>query len=345
MSKALFALLLSSSALAVNIVGSAAHGKIYPPDVEQRVLIEANGKQSFYLVGSRFALVDGILTQLALPFEYKLTNTSPAVLENTPKISVQFKAPKASTINNSEAQFCSARSPVERIFLDPGHGGTDLGASIGRLHEKDITLSFAKLVDAELKAQGFKVTLSRSRDVVLPLDIRTQLAQQSKAQVFISIHMNSSPSSEAHGTETYILSADATDAEARKLAIQENSILKQVPSSGANAVRDILYDMEQTVYLQESAYLAAEIQQSTVRAAHALLKDAKVKREWKDRGVRQAPFFVLSRASMPAVLLELGYLSSPHDRAQLLSQKFQASLAKALAEGVKMYRESCKFRK
>lgn len=339
MSQALFALLLSSSALAATIDGSAHQGKakIYPPDGEQRVLSESTGKQNFYLQGSQFALIDGVLTKLATPFFYKSGATEfprPVVV-----------APRPVAINGAEAQFCTAGKPVERIFVDPGHGGSDLGASIGALHEKDVTLSFAKLVEQELKARGFIVTLSRTRDVALPLDIRSQLARQSKAQVFISVHMNSAPSQEAHGTETYILSADATDAEARKLAIKENSILNQVPSKGADTLRDILYDMEQTVYLQESAYLAAEIQQSTVQAAHGLLKEMKVLRVWKDRGVRQAPFFVLSRASMPAVLLELGYLSSPEDRALLLSRKFQETLAKALAEGVKMYKESCKFRK
>jgi N-acetylmuramoyl-L-alanine amidase len=231
--------------------------------------------------------------------------------------------------------------PVKRVFLDPGHGGDDSGTTHGSLKEKDIVLRFARFAAEELKRKGFEVSYSRTKDVFLPLDMRTKIAEKWKADIFISLHVNSSTHTAAHGTETYILSQEATDAEARRLALLENSIAETAKAS-ESAVQDILWDMEQTAYLQESAYLASYVQGAIVANAHALLAQKKVPGDWRNRGVRQAPFYVLSRAPMPAILVELGYLSNPRDRRLLAQKFFQESLAKALAEGVKKYRESCR---
>ncbi|MGZ3693870.1 MAG: N-acetylmuramoyl-L-alanine amidase family protein, partial [Bdellovibrionota bacterium] len=206
---------------------------------------------------------------------------------------------------------------------------------------KNITLGFSRLVADELRRRGFEVSFSRTRDVFLPLDIRTKLAAKWKADLFVSIHVNSSQRSDAHGTETYILNQEATDAEARKLALIENSIASSAKER-QSAVQDILWDMEQTAYLQDSAYLASYLQGALVANAHDLLLKEKIAGDWKNRGVRQAPFYVLNRAAMPAVLVELGYLSNPRDRKLLLSKSFQESLAKALADGVKKYKEECR---
>lgn len=240
-----------------------------------------------------------------------------------------------------EAAGCNLDRPVKRIFLDPGHGGEDSGTKHGTLKEKDIVLKFSTLAADELRRRGFTVSFSRTRDVFLPLDIRTKIAEKWKADVFISLHVNSSPAPGAHGTETYILSQEATDAEARRLALLENSIAEKAKASDG-AVQDILWDMEQTAYLQDSAYLASYLQGAIVDNAKALLAQKKLPGDWKNRGVLQAPFYVLNRAPMPAILVELGYLSNDRDR-KLLSQKFfQESLAKALAEGVKKYKEACR---
>lgn len=107
-------------------------------------------------------------------------------------------------------------------------------------------------------------------------------------------------------------------------------------------MQDILWDMEQTAYLQQSAYLASYVQKSVVEYAHDLLRKKKLPGGWKNRGVRQAPFYVLNRAPMPAVLVEIGYLSNPKDRALMGEKLFLESLAKALAEGVKKYKEACR---
>lgn len=236
---------------------------------------------------------------------------------------------------------CLIDRPVKRIFLDPGHGGIDIGTKHGNITEKEIVLKYAQRMADELKRRGFEVSFSRTKDVYLPLEIRTKLAEEWKADLFISLHVNSSTAPQAHGTETYILSQEATDAEARKLALLENSIVQEAKEK-QSAVQDILWDMEQTSYLQDSAYLASYIQEAIVGHAHDLIISKKLGSDWKNRGVRQAPFYVLNRAPMPAVLVELGYLSNARDRKLLLEKFFQESLAKALAEGVKKYRDACR---
>lgn len=236
---------------------------------------------------------------------------------------------------------CLTSRDVKRIFLDPGHGGEDLGTKSGKVKEKDITLKFSRLAADELRRRGFTVSFSRTRDVFLPLEIRPKIAKEWKADLFISIHVNSSPIASAQGTETYILNQEATDAEARKLALLENSIASK-STSRESAVQDILWDMEQTAYLQDSAYLASYIQKALVAHAHDLLAKQKGSGDWKNRGVRQAPFYVLNRAPMPAVLVEIGYLSNAKDRKLMGEKFFQESLAKALAEGVKKYKEACR---
>lgn len=241
----------------------------------------------------------------------------------------------------SAMESCQLERPVKRIFLDPGHGGNDVGTKFAGVFEKNITLEFSRLAADELRRRGFEVSFSRTRDVFLPLDIRTKLAEKWKADLFVSLHVNSSQHADAHGTETYILNQEATDAEARKLALIENSIASAAKER-QSAVQDILWDMEQTAYLQDSAYLASYLQGALVANAHDLLLREKIGGDWKNRGVRQAPFYVLNRAAMPAVLVELGYLSNPRDRKLLLTKSFQESLAKALADGVKKYREECR---
>lgn len=253
----------------------------------------------------------------------------------------KFEGDLASAKGKVENWGCQGDREVKRIFLDPGHGGSDIGTKHGAIREKDIVLKFSRLAADELRRRGFQVTFSRTKDVFLPLEIRPKLAKEWKADLFVSIHVNSSPVEGAQGTETYILNQEATDAEARKLALIENSIASEAKSK-ESAVQDILWDMEQTAYLQDSAYLASYVQKAIVDNAHDLLQQKKILGDWKNRGVRQAPFYVLNRAPMPAILVEIGYLSNPKDRRLMGEKIFQESLAKALAEGVKKYKEACR---
>jgi N-acetylmuramoyl-L-alanine amidase len=322
------------------------------PDLRSgRILLERKGRPDILLLlGSPYALVGARF--MAIPeAPFRKGSTIVLSLESaervfTPALASEEKAAFAAAVKEAkgriESKTCLHQRPVQRIFLDPGHGGSDEGTKFDGVREKDIVLKFARLAGDELRRRGFEVSFSRTRDVFLPLDIRSKLAKEWKADLFISIHVNSSPAPSARGTETYILSQDATDAEARKLALIENSIASEAKEQ-PSAVQDILWDMEQTAYLQDSAYLASDLQGALVAHAHDLVQRKTGSGDWKNRGVRQAPFFVLNRAAMPAVLVEIGYLSNSHDRKLMQDKFFQESLAKALAEGVKKYKESCRL--
>ncbi len=323
--------------------------KSYVDAKSGKILLEKKGHPPLLLLlDSPYALQGELF--LSIPNSPKLRVGHVLVSEDTGKRlflpvlkgqeKKEFEEKFASTSSVGELG-CGQKRNVQKIFLDPGHGGDDAGTKHGSMTEKEIVLRFSRMAADELRKHGFQVSFSRTKDVFLPLDIRTKIAEEWKADLFVSLHVNSSTHAGAHGTETYILSQEATDAEARKLALLENSIVEKAKEK-SSAIQDILWDMEQTTYLQESAYLASHIQSAIVSHALQLLAEKKLPVTWKNRGVRQAPFYVLNRAPMPAVLVELGYLSNPRDRKLLGEKYFLESLAKALAEGVKKYKEACR---
>lgn len=215
-----------------------------------------------------------------------------------------------------------------RVVVDPGHGGEKDGAiGPGGTKEKDVALAIARELADLLEARGHEVILTRDRDVSLGLTPRIELANQREADLFVSIHANSAPSarSRVQGVETYFLSAEASDAQALALAEQENADEEEAerPSDPLGFILADLARMEAHV---GSSRLAVEIHQSLVRASGA-----------RDRGVRQAPFFVLSGARMPAVLVEVGYISHPHEEKRLARLEDQARIARAIADGIEAY--------
>jgi N-acetylmuramoyl-L-alanine amidase len=220
------------------------------------------------------------------------------------------------------------------IVIDPGHGGVETGAiGPGGLQEKDVTLDLARRVKALLEKQGVTVVLTRDDDRVLPLDDRTAIANQNRAELFLSIHLNASKRKSAVGAETYYLSTDATDDEARTLAAMENKAYRPSDSGAPEASTDrglelILWDLAQNSFLAESSRLAASVQQ----ALNALTGV-------KDRGVRQAPFRVLMGATMPAILVESGFISNPEEEARFRDDAYKDKIALGIAQAVAEFRK------
>ncbi|HEU4383826.1 MAG TPA: N-acetylmuramoyl-L-alanine amidase [Anaeromyxobacteraceae bacterium] len=224
--------------------------------------------------------------------------------------------------------------PAFVAVVDPGHGGEHDGAfSPDGVPEKRIALEIARKVVALLKKQGGRVILTRTGDVSVQLQDRSLIANGEQADLFISIHLNSMPTRAkrlgTRGIETFFLSADATDASASAVAARENAdLLAGVPGGdGADPVKGILNDLEYTASLDDSSRLAYAIHERLVKAAGA-----------EDRGVKQAPFYVLAGARMPSVLLELGFISHPEESRKLRSPAYQEILARAVADGVKVWR-------
>lgn len=224
-------------------------------------------------------------------------------------------------------------APAFVAVVDPGHGGDREGAlSPEGVPEKRITLEIARRVAALLKKQGGRVILTRTGDVSVPLPTRSDLANLESADLFISIHLNSMPTrakrARTRGIETFFLSADATDASAGAVAARENADRVAGDAGGdGDPVAGILNDLEYTASLAESSRLAYAIHDRLVRVTQA-----------EDRGVKQAPFYVLAGARMPSVLLELGFISHGEESRRLRSPAYQESLARAVAEGVKAWR-------
>ena len=217
---------------------------------------------------------------------------------------------------------------MRTVVIDPGHGGENPGArgASGSL-EKDIALSIARRLRAELvNARGLSVFLTRDKDVDVELDERTAIANNYKADLFVSIHVNASRARGAKGSEVYFLSYQASDDDSRRTAHLEGAA---APPPGATSpeLALILWDMAQAEHLEESSALASRIQEELAVVTGS-----------EGRGVKQAPFRVLVGASMPAVLVEVAFISNAEEEKLLVSEAYQAKVAASLARGIERFR-------
>ncbi len=216
------------------------------------------------------------------------------------------------------------------VVIDPGHGGSEVGAvGPSGLTEGRLVLDIAKrLSDLIEQRLGLDVRLTRDRDIDKSLEERTAFANNLKADVFISIHANSYRGRGVHGAETFFLSDRATDDDARRVAAIENDTLElQGPGAGDDELQMLLWDMAQTAHLQESAVLAEMIQGNLNSLTGTT-----------DRGIKQAPFRVLKGANMPAVLVEVGFLSNPEEERMLADPRHRQRIADMLFQSLSDYR-------
>ncbi|HWV38396.1 MAG TPA: N-acetylmuramoyl-L-alanine amidase [Vulgatibacter sp.] len=219
---------------------------------------------------------------------------------------------------------------VKRVVIDAGHGGKDTGA-IGRngQKEKDLTLAIARKLRSRLTAMGLEVILTRDADVFLSLEERTRIANDSRADLFISIHVNAAKNRKAHGIETYTLNLNS-DRYAMRLAARENA-------TSTRSIGDldlILADLATKANTDDSVRLARHTHRQMVSHLRAKHGGAV-----KDLGVKQALFFVLVGAKMPAVLVETGFISHPEEARRLANASYQDEIARSLAEGVRRFIE------
>lgn len=213
-----------------------------------------------------------------------------------------------------------------RVFLDPGHGGKDDGAvGLEGIQEKKLSLDLSKRVRRHLirKARGkldLEIRLSRDGDLTLPLGSRVDMANEWEADLFVSIHANSSPVMKARGFEVYFMSPNASDSRAKELARKENS---SDPQSIPDQVQWILNDVQTNFHIRESSRFAEAMFRKISESLHA-----------NGRGVRQAPFTVLAGTEMPALLLEVGYLTNPHEARLLTKDLYLNRMADAISSGL-----------
>lgn len=226
---------------------------------------------------------------------------------------------------------------LSTIVIDAGHGGRDPGAiGIGGIEEKKVTLAVAKQLRRELERSmpGVKVVLTRSADSSVELFRRGQIANERDGRLFLSIHCNSQPDTtrDVDGFECYILRPGKSE-EAARVVAEENGAIRfeqdQKKYDGMSAESAIVASMAQSAFARYSE-----------QAAQAIRNAMRTGTKLRDRGVHQAGFFVLVGASMPAVLVEIGYLSSTRDVRILKTSAGQRSVAKAIARGIVRYEKT-----
>jgi N-acetylmuramoyl-L-alanine amidase len=271
------------------------------------------------------------------------------VIQNNSKVSISFKksneqliikmTPKKSsrkTTSNYVATTPTVKTPTrldrdKTIVIDAGHGGKDPGA-IGykRYREKVVVLQIAKKLRSILKSRGYKVYMTRSGDKFIKLRKRTQYANRKKADLFISIHANAvskKHAKQAYGIECYFLDKSRSG-RAKKVAAQENSAdMSEMDFYGKQSFLSTLNSHN----IIASNKLAIDLQRGALANLRKKYKNV------KDAGVRPAPFWVLVGAQMPAVLVEVGFITNPTEARRLVDDKYQKNMALGLANGVERY--------
>jgi N-acetylmuramoyl-L-alanine amidase len=226
-----------------------------------------------------------------------------------------------------------AELPSERfdhVVVDAGHGGDDHGAAGPRgLLEKDLVLDVARRLAAQLRDGGLKVVLTREADRFVGLEERTSMANDARADLFVSIHANASEARAARGIETYFVSLEASDEAARRVALAENQAFGDaVPAAvpGADPLSAILGDMIATEHLVESQEFAR-------LALGELLSEG----GGVSRGVKQAPFVVLMGVQMPAALVEIGFITNAREERALAAEAERDRIAAGIARAVREF--------
>ncbi len=245
-----------------------------------------------------------------------------------------LSAPAAASAN-SNGQFSLSRQlglGVSRIVIDAGHGGHDPGAQAHGLSEAELVLDVAQRLTRLLAKQpGVEVVMTRDRDMFIPLEERTAIANREGADLFLSIHANAARNSRARGVETYFLNF-AQDAEAEAVAARENAGSARTMRNLPEIVKAIALNDK----IDESRDLAAMVQRSMVRTLSAR------NRQLKDLGVKQAPFVVLIGAGMPSVLAEISFVTNKQEAQLLKTSAYRQHIAEALTDAVVRYQRSLK---
>lgn len=214
---------------------------------------------------------------------------------------------------------------IRTIVIDPGHGGKDPGAVYNGLKEKDIVLEIGKYLYEYLKADpDLNIHLTRNKDIFIPLEERTAIANKLKADIFVSIHANAAKNKAASGLETFVFNV-TNDRAALEVAALEN----QATTKSISDLQGILKDILKYSKLEESVSLAGSVQSCLVKNVKATTK--------QNLGVKQAPFYVLVGATMPAILVETGFLSNNDDASKLKSSAYRKKVAKGIYDGIKEY--------
>ncbi|MFP5257534.1 MAG: N-acetylmuramoyl-L-alanine amidase [Acidobacteriota bacterium] len=260
---------------------------------------------------------------------------APAREVKAPAMPPPLPATPGSNLRPSESAKKNAANLVEQlglsvrtVMIDPGHGGKDPGAQgLGGLTEKDVNLRFGRILGEALQKKGFNVVYTRATDTFIPLETRTEMANSKGADLFVSIHCNAHGDAGSSGLETYSLNL-ANSRDAVRVAARENAASQKKISD----LQAILTDLMLSAKTAESKDLAGFVQKRAIGGIRGSYST-------RDRGPHEAPFFVLIGANMPAVLVELGYITNPEDAKRLASDAYMQALARGMVDGILAYKK------
>ena len=279
-----------------------------------------NQNDNYYMPTESFF---SIIQNLSSSFSIKYTNDEIRIT-STPGLK---KTIKAVDLRNEKEKW-----EFKTIVIDAGHGGKDPGAVGYRgTKEKDIALDVAKRLEKKLsKNMNVKIVMTREEDIFLRLSERTKIANESNGNLFISIHTNAAEDRRASGFETFLIGPNKNEAAVR-VAARENAVLELEGITGKKLSNEDLIQatIAQSAFASKSEQFASMVQ-----------KEIKKRVQSKDRGVKQAGFYVLMGASMPNVLVELGFISNPSEEKKLRSPQYRDQLASAIYRAVEQYQKT-----
>ena len=275
---------------------------------------------NYYVPTESFlSIINNLSTSISLTLKTNQINLSKLIELPKKTVKVDLKSEKE-------------KWEFKTIVIDAGHGGKDPGAVGYRgTKEKDIALDVAKRLEKKLtKNMDIKVVMTRDEDVFLRLSERTKIANENNGSLFISIHTNAAEDRRASGFETFLIGLNKNEY-AAKVAARENAVLELEGKSGQELTGE---DLIQATIAQ------AAFASSSETFADMVQKEIKKRVQSRDRGVKQAGFVVLARASMPNVLVELGFISNPAEEKKLRSPQYRDQLATAIYRAVQQYEKT-----
>ena len=275
---------------------------------------------NYYVPTESFlSIINNLSTSISLTFKTNQINLSKLIELPKKTVKIDLKSEKE-------------KWEFKTIVIDAGHGGKDPGAVGYRgTKEKDIALDVAKRLEKKLtKNMDIKVVMTRDEDVFLRLSERTKIANENNGSLFISIHTNAAEDRRASGFETFLIGLNKNEY-AAKVAARENAVLELEGKSGQELTGE---DLIQATIAQ------AAFASSSETFADMVQKEIKKRVQSRDRGVKQAGFVVLARASMPNVLVELGFISNPAEEKKLRSPQYRDQLATAIYRAVQQYEKT-----
>ena len=291
--------------------------------VTQVVLLEYQGNKAKALVGSNVVMVNKDRILLNLPL--RRFNSNIYVPDDFEK---KVLVPMGAITSQGGVGFDRSRMRIHSVVLDAGHGGKDPGTQgASGIKEKTVVLDIATYVKNYLQEAGLKVILTRDKDEFISLPQRTEIATKSNADLFVSIHANSNPVRKTEGIEVYFCKTRSkNDLDEDQRAKNERAFLKRLKSIYSQALEQIVADMMYVNKTSQSEKLAQDIVSHSSRESGGI-----------NRGARHCRFFVVRNTLMPAVLVEVGYLSNRQEEKKLSSPAYRHKIAMAIANSIIKY--------